>query len=365
MKSKLLRAAIVFWGVLLALLLGLLILSLTGVIHMSSFANTRFVPAELIREDTFDLRELSGLTIRGRAEGIHVNLVSGDMMAVRQYGNPRKDASFTDERTAASGGPALTLKIPNKSWFNWFNWGEKRLEIDLPASYAGDLKLSTVSGAVNCPGGFEVRTLALSSTSGRITLGASTADHLTLDTVSGGISMENVTVVGDVELDTTSGAIRAGDIRANNVKLDSVSGSIHAGTVALEGRAVIGTTSGSVRIGALSCRDYDIGSVSGRLSVETVLSGCGRLHTTSGGISAAGVALTGALTASTVSGSVTLSLAPGQNCDLQLSSTSGGLHGNVPLNYSGSRKHSATATVGAGGPLLSVSTTSGGITVNQ
>jgi len=316
MKNKLLRVSFVIWGLLLALLLGVLILSLTGVLHMPFLSWSS--SAELIREDTFDLRDLTGLTVQGRSEDIRVTLVPGDALTVRQYGNPNKDAAFTDSRAAGS----LTLKVPNRNWFDWFNWGEKYLEIELPASYAGNLELSTISGGVHCPDGFQLRALTLATTSGGIELGACSVDSLTLSTVSGGIRLDTATVTGDANLSVTSGG---------------------------------------VRLGSLSCRSFDIGTVSGHISVETALSGAGRLHTTSGGISAAGVAVNGTVTVSTVSGGVKLSLAPGVNCDLKLSSVSGGLHGNVPLDRNG---HKASGTIGTGGPLLSVSTTSGGITMN-
>ena len=362
MKRNVLFAGIFAWAMIAALLLGVMILVLVGVIEMPSFVSTS--KTELLREDSFSIDELMNLSIQGRSEDIRVTLVSGDRITVRQYGNPDVDQAFTDERKPTVGGFALTVAVPSRVRFLLFHWwSENYLEIELPSQYDKALELSSSSGDVHLPGWDSGDALTLSSTSGEVVLGACSANSLSVSSVSGGIRMENASVTGHVNIETTSGGVHAADIQAQSAHVKSVSGGINLGRVTLDGQAELRVTSGDIRAEALYCRDYDVSSISGRISFAAALQGGGRLHTTSGGIAAEGVSVTGPVTVSSTSGGVRLSLAPGQQCELALSSTTGGFHGNVPLSYGGNRR-SATCIIGDGGPLVSVSTVSGGITVD-
>ena len=371
MKRTLLFFGVLAWGLTAILLLGVIVSSLTGWFSIP-YPNFHFPDIhwgasnmELLREESFSVAELTGLTVRGRSEDIRVSLTDGDRVTIRQYGNAGADLPFIDESEGKEGGYALTITVP---WririLSFVFWYDNYMEIELPERYARDLELSSTSGSVSFPAGYTGRALSLSSTSGNVTLGVSHVDSMSMSAVSGDIRLENADVAGDVKIETTSGGIHAADIRAQNAHLRSVSGAIQFATMTLENRAELKTTSGGIRAGALYCRDFDAQSLSGQISFDTALSGGGQLRTTSGGITASSVALIGAFEVHSTSGGVRLTLAPGQNCQLRLSSVSGGLRGNVPLSYDKNGK-TATGIVGDGGPLLSASSTSGGVTVNQ
>jgi len=346
MKNKFLLSGIILWSLVFLVLAGFLTVFLAGDADMS-FPNMPWSSSNaiLLRDDVFPLNDLVNLKVQGRAEDIIVRLSSDDTIRVRQYGDERRSVVFEDRRTDADGGTALTLSVPGKKGFTLFNWGSgHRLEIDLPSQYAHDLDLVSVSGEIDLPEGFEGRALTLSSTSGGLVLGMSVVESATLS--------------------TTSGDIRTKGIQAENATLKSVSGCISAGTLTIENQVDLNASSGDIHVNTLLCQMFDIKTISGQIGIITSLSGGGVLRSTSGDILASGVEVNRAVSVDTVSGDVILSLVSGQNCDLKLSSISGDFHGDVPLSYANSHKSEATGTLGSGGHLVTVSTTSGEVFVN-
>ncbi|MCL2747693.1 MAG: DUF4097 domain-containing protein [Oscillospiraceae bacterium] len=338
MRRKLVLAGIVTWGLIAALLVGIFVLMLTGVVSVPSFVAPDKI--DLLREESFPLDGLVDLNIRCRTEDIRVTLSDGDIITVRQYGSADADLLFTSERT----GSALTISIPARSLsfsclFRF--WSNAYLEVALPSSYAQRLELTAVSGSVNLPG--------------------FVGSAITLSSVSGDIQVGNVAVTGDATLKNTSGDIRAADIQAQNASLKTVSGDIRCGTLTLEGQAELGTTSGDIRADALHSQTYDVHSISGDISLQSALAGGGRLHTVSGNINAAGVVVTNPITAGSTSGDIRLALAYGQHCEFKMKSTSGDLRSNAPISRN---RKEANGTVGDGGPDISASTVSGDITVD-
>lgn len=141
----------------------------------------------------------------------------------------------------------------------------------------------------------------------------------------------------------------------------------------------------SYDIWAPSRTDLRLSSTNGGLSVEGI-QGRLDLETTNGGIhlEAVGgdvlaettngtidVALNGSrwngegLQAKTTNGGVKLRVPEGFNADLEASTTNGGIDFEFPVTIQGRLNKRITTKLGSGGPLLSLSTTNGGVSVRR
>ena len=131
--------------------------------------------------------------------------------------------------------------------------------------------------------------------------------------------------------------------RSMIVSAGSVSGDVTA--TGLEGDVRVSSVSGDVRATQLRVRRLDATSVSGDVSVGVdAFTGEGDLEFRS------------------VSGSVTVTLPPGLNADLSMSSVSGELESDFPLTLTGrTRRSNVEARIGTGGRRIDVSTVSGDV----
>ena len=141
----------------------------------------------------------------------------------------------------------------------------------------------------------------------------------------------------------------------------------------------------SYEIWAPGRTDLRLSSTNGGLSVEGI-QGRLDLETTNGGIhlEAVGgnviaettngtieVALDGTrwdgegLEARTTNGGVKLRVPEGFNADLEASTTNGGIDFEFPVTIQGRLNKRITTKLGNGGPLLSLSTTNGGVSVRR
>jgi DUF4097 and DUF4098 domain-containing protein YvlB len=152
-----------------------------------------------------------------------------------------------------------------------------------------------------------------------------------LKTASGSIVVEEAG--GDVRAQTASGTISLGAI-LGEVRAQSASGDIH---VALAGPADLKSVSGDVRLGQLK-GDGNTSTVSGR--IEVARCGPGRLR------------------AKSVSGAVTLGIAPGVSMRVDADSFSGQVRSEIPIGDEGPA---------AGDPdlVVAIQTVSGDVTLQR
>jgi DUF4097 and DUF4098 domain-containing protein YvlB len=197
----------------------------------------------------------------------------------------------------------------------------------------------TVSGEVRVDG--QPREVSASSRSGSVTVSATTA-RVKAESVSG-----EVRVAGDVrdrvEASTVSGDLSV-EARTPEAHVETVSGDVVIG--ALSGRAEVNTVSGDVRLAGHRIQ-ADVRSVSGDVSIEGDLDG------------------QAATQINTHSGDVRLSLARGAGAELDFSSFSGDVDGDVPggMRMTRSGAHEQHFVVGRGGARVVVHTFSGDLAV--
>ncbi|GKT03689.1 DUF4097 family beta strand repeat-containing protein [Furfurilactobacillus sp. WILCCON 0119] len=139
-----------------------------------------------------------------------------------------------------------------------------RIELDIPAAYHGRLEISSVSGPIKLTNLHHLRSLAISSTNGPITLLDLSMTCLTIDSVTGNIQGEDLTadmytidaMSGNVTLMNTKGAYAihcaAGALKLNDAhghgKFTVTSGSAKLAFTDVDGNLSAESSAGSVRL---------------------------------------------------------------------------------------------------------------------
>ena len=184
--------------------------------------------------------------------------------------------------------------------------------------------------------------LRMSTSNGDITA-ANTRGLLSAHTASGEIKANQVD--GDVDLSTASGDVEV--IGASGEEL-----SVHV-------------ASGGITTTGVSARSVDLSSASGGIRMSDARASEVKAHSASGSVR---ITLSGdvrAVDASTASGSVDLSLPANFGGTLEMSSSSGDLETDFPLQVLSQRRNSVRGTVGSGNASVRVSTASGGVRVSK
>lgn len=204
----------------------------------------------------------------------------------------------------------------------------KRVEVHLAA---GQVEATNVRGDLD---------IDLYSASFRAT---GTQGRLFIDAGSGAVRVENAT--GDLEIDTGSGSTTLEGLRMTSVIVDAGSGAVDARDVQAE-RFSVDVGSGSVRAEALATDDLmiDTGSGGVRLDLSKVPRRSG---------------------IDTGSGSVTLGLPEGAAADLDIDTGSGGISSDFPVTADSFQRRELRGRIGGGGPLIKVSTGSGGVRLQK
>lgn len=428
MRKKGFLVGAIVWAVIAALLLGVLVIALSGGDLLSNLPGLRNLGGvsvvsgagtELVKDESFSASGLSELEVTTSYHNINITLTSGNEIRVRQY-----DANSENLFTAELNGSRLTINIPSHLIIGIMNFSNPRLDIELPDSYADTVTLKTSSGSINTTGtpdwgstrisstsgtiklesGLTCASLEMSSSSGSVRLGAlQSADthistssgtlrlgaisasgnvvlssnsgslradrisgtDISLSTTSGTIEASDIAAAGKVSLKSNSGSIRSGNIESRDMSVASGSGTLRLGDISASGDVSLESNSGSHDIGRLSAASYNISTGSGSLKYEGV-SGYGSMSSSSGSISCSKLDVRGDSSIESGSGTVRLSLAGDQNFTLNISTGSGSIRtGDIALMYSDRNGRNATATIGDGSlGILNIRTSSGSVNIS-
>lgn len=204
---------------------------------------------------------------------------------------------------------------------------------------------------IRVPVDYEV---TLGSVSGRLTIG-DVGGNLNAASVSGSVKVDQAR--SDAKLTTVSGRIDISSSR-NNVEITSVSGRINAGDV--EGNVNLTSVSGSVKINNVGGK-LKSNNVSGATEIKKVL-GSAQMNSTSGKIVVH--YLNDAAEIENVSGSVSLGLPRTKGYDFKLSSLSGRITTDFPIEGSITRRK-IDGTVNGGGKRIALKSMSGSLIVSE
>lgn len=215
---------------------------------------------ELVLEKEVSAEGISSLTAQYSMNSNDVFFYesTSDTFVIKEYLN------FTPEEkdisTITKDGQELVVKGGNRKMAGIFSFGIRGgyVEIYVPAGFAGDLLVSTISGDIKTNRAFEqMGQVSLSTVSGDILFQKVAANDVKMSTVSGDIAVTDLT--GNAAMSTTSGDIRV-EKETGAFTVSTVSGDVTLGEGAVCGTA--STTSGDVRI---LCKELQ-----GDVSVSTV-----------------------------------------------------------------------------------------------
>ncbi len=174
---------------------------------------------------------------------------------------------------------------------------------------------------------------------------------------SGSLAVEGVR--GEVQAQTGSGEIRVRDVGGRS-HVQTGSGSIRAENVAAPFYAHTG--SGDIEAELTGSGDVDVQTGSGGAHVRGIKGGL-RAHSGSGDLSADG-SVGGPWNLHTGSGSIRLAVGTGSGFNLDVHTSSGSIHSDLPITVQGSLgRHELKGTVRGGGPDVEVSTGSGDVDI--
>ncbi len=174
---------------------------------------------------------------------------------------------------------------------------------------------------------------------------------------SGSLGVEGVRA--EVQAQTGSGEIRVRDVGGRS-HVQTGSGSIRAENVAAPFYAHTG--SGDIEAELTGSGDVDVQTGSGGAHVRGIKGGL-RAHSGSGDLSADG-SVGGPWNLHTGSGSIRLAVGTGNGFNLDVHTSSGSIHSDLPITVQGSMgHHELKGTVRGGGPDVEVSTGSGDVDI--
>lgn len=176
---------------------------------------------------------------------------------------------------------------------------------------------------------------------------------------SGSGNVEVAGVRSDVQAQSGSGDVRVRDI-GGRVHLQTGSGNISAENSAAPFYAQTG--SGDISATLTGPGDVDVHTGSGTITVRGIKGGV-QAQTGSGNIEADGD-VTGAWQLRSGSGNISMALASNSGFNLDVHTSSGSIHSDLPITVQGSLgNHELKGTVRGGGPEVEVSTSSGDVEI--
>lgn len=193
------------------------------------------------------------------------------------------------------------------------------------------------------------------SISYEITVPATTA----VQAHSGSGEVQVTGVRSEVEAHSGSGEIRLRDL-GSRVNVQTGSGNISAENVGAPFDAQTG--SGDIEADLTGAGNVDVHTGSGTIRVKGIKGGI-QAHTGSGDIEADGD-VTGSWRLHTGSGAVRMALGSGSGFNLDVHTSSGSIHSDLPITVQGSLgNHELKGAVRGGGPSVEVSTSSGDVDI--
>ncbi|MBD5513575.1 MAG: DUF4097 domain-containing protein [Lachnospiraceae bacterium] len=370
-----------------------------------------YVGMHLVLEQEVSIDGIDSISVSYSMNSNDVYLYEGqgDVLTVKEYNEVGLNENQLS--TVSVKGSKLEIKGKRRSsrrigvGFFHFGYGAGYTEIWLPASYKGDLALSTSSGDIMSEMDLVLeRDLMAASTSGEITMPDVTASNVLLASTSGNVRFENIETnknetAGDISITTTSGDITVKQL-AGETNIVSTSGYVNAETITgnvqiettsgditvqhLDGNVTVGSSSGCAKIMegkgersvSTSSGDVLIDGSEGLWKIQTT-SGevCvkgqndnGSIDTTSGDVSLEIVELNGTLDINTSSGSVNMVLMQDSAFEFRADTTSGDIDTffDDDLKFS-KRGNNAQGTHGQNsqGNSIRIDTTSGDVRIKS
>jgi DUF4097 and DUF4098 domain-containing protein YvlB len=304
----------------------------------------------LVNTVTLSLAAVENLSIDYADDEVILRESRTGELIVREYMSKDRSQYYAN---VSRSGDSLSIRRGRRPWFTW-TW-KARVEIDLPPSFRGNLRLAISSGTfrseIDLP---DFKTIDVSVSSGSVF-----CKQLSAETVSVRLSSGNLDIAGiggASFISISSGGMRIGTLSGREHRIRTSSGRMEIGSIrggsaieissgsiiidGIAGDAAIEVQSGNVRIGELTGTSHRVRSSSGRTRIENVrgrmdvnvssgsvnienFSGEGRFETSSGDLTLDMRELTGDLQITVSSGDIFLNLPRGSAFNLDAVTNSG------------------------------------------
>lgn len=237
----------------------------------------------------------------------------------------------------------------------------------------GDLSLKTVTGDLSI-GNLSAVNADFHTVTGKVETGKIECDKARVKVSSGDVWIDDFTVLGDAYFKSSSGNISLSG-KAGTLSINTSVGSVSSSSLSVASSAEIKVTTGDIEISSLSAGSADLSASSGNITISSLSSGSLEISSSIGdvridsldtesfniGTTIGDVSLTLPSPADgevkTTTGDVYFSPLP-RNTALKYKSRSGNLSYDGLLSYS-----DGVFTIGSGDYLISVSTSTGNLTV--
>lgn len=370
-----------------------------------------YVGMHLVFEEEVPIDGIDSISVSYSMNSNDVYLYEGqgDMLTIKEYN--KVELNENELSTVSANGSKLEIKGKRRSsrrvglGFFHFGYSGGYTEVWLPASYKGELALTTSSGDITSEMDLVLeKDLKASSTSGEITMPDVIASNVSLGCTSGNVRIENIETnrngtAGDINIATTSGDITVKQLvgetnigsSSGYVNAETITGNVQIATTSgditvqhIDGNATVGSSSGYTKIMegrgnrsvTTSSGDVMIDGADGLWKIYTTSGEVwvkgkndnGSIETTSGNVSLEIVELNGTLDIHTRSGYVNMKLLKDSAFDFSADTTSGDIDTFFDDNLKFSKRgNSAQGTYGQNsqGNSIRIGTTSGDVRITR
>ncbi|QQO08816.1 DUF4097 family beta strand repeat-containing protein [Breznakiella homolactica] len=194
----------------------------------------------LVNTETIDPARAGSVSVVYGADDIELFQGDGEALIVKEYMS--KDSPDYYARVN-SGTPDITIEQGRRPLGSF----RSRIEVTLPRSYTGELRIRSQSGSIRSGAVLGLSTIRLETSSGKIQIDEARAGSLEITSSSGGISAGNLSA-NTITISSSSGKIRC-DTAAGTFRAETQSGSLSFGN--LRGAVSLETSSGVVQVDSL------------------------------------------------------------------------------------------------------------------
>lgn len=342
MKKRIILIALILWT----------IIAVIAAAVMSYAAKGEFILMinndSLLKTEEISINRIKNIVLEGTSESVEIRTTKSDSLRISQYGDPKTEEDRLFQISTTDDGVRIYFNKVNQMRLLSFGFDirMKKLVIEIPENYRGNVDLETSSGSLRLKDRVSWDQTLLQSSSGSIRIEKGlTAETFIAETSSGSIHAdENLFITKSIKVDSLSGSISIDTVSANDLTAE--------------------TSSGGIRLGDVKVESYNIRSSSGSIKVQSI-SGKGEMKSSSGSIRTFLLNPKDQIRLTSSSGSVHLEVEPSLSFSLKAETSSGGIHTNFALEQN-DKKNKATATVGNNPAVqITINTTSGSIRVEH
>lgn len=356
----------------LAVILGIVFITcgvISGLIFFMQYGISGFNPEKLEnyenKVDDEKKADLQGInTIHAESISHDITLISTDSNEVKAHfygGYSSSSKSYKPELVVTRNGENLLIKVEDNVDGLMFSYRSNlKLDVYIPSQYSKSIEVKTESGEV-ASGEFSIKELSLETTSGDIKTEFINAEKAIMSTNSGETNFKGKFT--ELNANSTSGDIISDNIVAINTNFESNSGKINFKGNSSE--LNVKSTSGDIISDNFEAITTKLESDSGKIAVSGSLISI-TAKSTSGDISLSSSVQPQAILITTNSGETKVKLPDSAGFKLNCRSNSGEVSADYPITITDTGKkneHELNGTVGDGSGSVTITSTSGDISV--